>query len=297
MNWKVSIVIPCWNGRAALEKSLPETLKMKGIFEWILVDDGSTDGSAEWVESNFPKVMVIKKKNNEGFPVTANMGVERSKGDLVAIINHDLIPKVDTVVNALAHFQDKDVFGVTFNETAEQGWGVAQWKSGWIEISAAGGSTKEAHETFWGSGGETIYRKEMWRILGGYDEIFSPGYWEDLDIGYRARKRGWKLIWEPEAVLVSEDRGESFGRRWNGRTLLRIKERNRLLLIWKNVLSEKLLLSHFWGVLRRVVVHPGYLSVVLAAVGRLGDVVQRRKLERKEAKLSDEEVFKRFEGV
>src|SRR3989338_4727915 len=101
MNWQVSVVIPCWNGLEALKESLPAILKLKGVFEWILVDDASSDGSTNWVKENFPKVRVINQPKNGGFPLTANTGVKIAKGDLVAIINHDLIPKQDAIVNTL----------------------------------------------------------------------------------------------------------------------------------------------------------------------------------------------------
>lgn len=294
MNRKVSVVIPCWNGRKALDKSLPQSLKMKGVSEWILVDDASIDGSADWVEKNFPAVKVIRKTKNEGFPVTANTGVAAARSELVAIVNHDLIPVDDAVTKTLGHFQDPLVFGVTFRETGEKGWGIAAWRDGWLEISAGDGRAKAPHESFWGSGGETIYRKVMWNQLGGYDEIFSPGYWEDVDIGYRARKREWKLIWEPSAVLKSSARGESFGERWGDRTLLQIRERNRLLLIWKNVISRRLLGEHLFALGKRVLAHPGYLRAVLMSLQKLETVIKRREIERKEAKLTDEEVFRRF---
>lgn len=294
MSWKVSVVIPCWNGREVLGKNLPAFLKMKGVFEWVLVDDGSTDGSADWVKKKFPQISVIVKRKSEGFPKAVNDGVRQTHGEYVAIINHDLTPRESTITSALPDFRNPGVVGVTFSESNEKGWGVGLWKGGWLETPYCEGDLSKPHETFWGSGGETIYRKAVWEKMGGYDEIFSPGYWEDVDFGFRARKRGWKLIWEPRSLLGSAERGTSFKSRFDPVKLIRIKERNRLLLIWKNITSKSLLREHYLAVVKRTITHPGYGMVVLEALKLFPEVKQRRAIEKKEVKLTDEEVFARF---
>lgn len=291
MSFSVSVVIPNWNGKELLKRNLPKILALSMVGEWILVDDGSTDGSASWTRKNFPEVTVLAKRKNEGFVKTVNAGVAASKGKLVAIVNPDLVPKKDTVEKAASHFTNPRVFGVTFRETNEAGWGIASWKHGWIEISAGDQNHRGAHETFWGSGGETIYRKKVWEMLGGYDEIFSPGYWEDVDIGFRARRRGWKLIWEPEAIVESSTRGLSFGKRWSPEELVKIKERNRLIFMWKNILDPALFREHVLALVKRSVVHPGYLVVVKEALKFRSEILKKRVKERKEAVLTNEQIF------
>ena len=292
MNWQVSVVIPCWNGLEALKESLPAILKLKGVFEWILVDDASSDGSTNWVKENFPKVRVINQPKNGGFPLTANTGVKIAKGDLVAIINHDLIPKQDAIVNTLVHFSKPNIFGVTLRETNELGGGIVTWQDGWLKLSAAK-VTNKPQATFWGSGGETIYKKKMWNLLGGYDLIYSPGYWEDVDLGLRARRRGWKMLWEPSAVITSSVRGASFAKLLDTKSLIKIKERNRLLVIWMNILSGKLIKEHIYALVKRALTHPGYLFVIFAAITKLNIIIIRRNIERREGKLTDEQVFSR----
>lgn len=290
----VSVVIPNWNGLDLLKKSLPSITSMEEVTEVVLVDDGSIDDSVGWTKKNFPQVIVIAQSENKGFVKTVNAGVKRSKGELVAIINPDLISQSDTIKKSLFHFKDPSVSGVTFKETGEAGWGIVNWKDGWPELSSGRENLDKPHESFWGSGGETIYRKSVWEKLGGYDEIFSPGYWEDVDFGFRQRKRGWKIVWEPTAIVESSKRGESFNKRWEKNRLTRIKERNRLIFIWKNITSKKMLFENISAITKRSLLHPGYLKPVIQALLLLPEIKERREIERKEASLTDEEVFRQF---
>lgn len=295
MKPRVSVIIPYWNGLEKLRQSLPRAVLLEGVSEWILADDASTDKGTDWVKKNFPQVKIVSSPVNSGFPKNVNRGVSRSAGDFVAIINHDLIPSPDAVVIAMENFQDPSVCGVTFKETGEKGRGVCKWQSGWLEIPQPEKSDSQPRQTFWGSGGETIYRRSSWEQLHGYDEIFSPGYWEDVDFGYRSRKRGWKLIWDPRAVVESSQRGQSFNQRWDKDRLVKIKERNRLLLIWKNVISRQMLRDHFVALVKRVAAHPGYSFVLADTLKYLPQIIQKREIERKEATVTDEAVFNQFE--
>src|SRR5258706_15949240 len=94
----ISIVIPNWNGKELLERNLPEVLAAKDfksnmISEVIVVDDGSTDGSLKFLHDQFEgKIKVIKHKQNRGFSAAVNTGVRSANGDLVCLLNTDVIP-------------------------------------------------------------------------------------------------------------------------------------------------------------------------------------------------------------
>jgi hypothetical protein len=75
----------------------------------------------------------------------------------------------------------------------------------------------------------------------------------------------------------------------------RVRERNQLLMIWKNIHSPVLIRRHIVGVIKRVVRHPGYIRIVLMALGRLGTALKERSKEIKLSRVSDEAVFSRFE--
>jgi GT2 family glycosyltransferase len=129
--------------------------------------------------------------------------------------------------------------------------------------------------------------------LGGMDEkLFTPYYWEDLDLSYRAMKRGFRLLWEPKAVVNHNH--ESTISKLSKRKVLRIQERNELLFIWKNITSVNLFRKHMAGLLRRIFKGPGYLLIIILAICKLQIVLKERKREKKESKVSDEAIFAGF---
>lgn len=293
---KISIVIPNWNGRELLEKNLPEVIKAyenkeNRIKEIIIVDDASTDKSVELVKEKFPKVRLIKHKINRGFSATVNTGARSSKGDLIALLNTDVSPRKDFLEKIILHFKDKNVFGVSLHEEG-YGWARGYFKEGFI-VHEPGSESKKAHTTFWVSGGSGVFKRSIWMKLKGLDEkLLSPFYWEDLDISYRALKRGYQLWWEPTARVVHEH--EAIMSRLPKKYVGGIRERNQLLVIWKNITSPNLFRKHIIGLFRRMARHPGYLRVVLAALPKMKVVLKARKKERKESKISDEAIFAKF---
>jgi GT2 family glycosyltransferase len=126
------------------------------------------------------------------------------------------------------------------------------------------------------------------------DEIlFSPVYWEDIDLCYRAAKRGFALLWEPGS-LVEHNHASTVGL-LSPIYVQRVRERNQLLFIWKNITSPNLFRKHLWGLLKRIVRHPGYLRIVFMALLFMKPLLKARGKERKEARISDETIFARFQ--
>ena len=125
-----------------------------------------------------------------------------------------------------------------------------------------------------------------------YVELLSPFYWEDLDLSYRAAKRGYKLVWEPKSVVDHEH--ETTIGRFDKTMVARIKERNQLLFNWKNITSPGLFRKHIAGITSRTFRHPGYSRIILMALMRLSAAIKARNKERKESKISDEALLARF---
>jgi GT2 family glycosyltransferase len=293
---KVSIIIPNYNGEKLLEKNLPAVLKAKeykanNILEIIVVDDASPDGSVDLLKKKFPEVKVVKHKKNRGFSSSVNTGARTSKGDLLVLLNSDVIPERDFLVSVLPLFKDDGVFAISFSEK-DYSWAKGEFKNGFVEHEA-GVMTKKVHDTFWVSGGSGAFRRDYWMSLGGMDEkLFSPFYWEDLDLGYRALKRGYKLLWAPEARVLHKH--ESTIGLLPKKYVDRIRERNQLIFIWKNITSPILIRKHIVGLLKRVIRHPGYIRIVIMALSKIRQILRARKKENKACKVSDEAIFARF---
>lgn len=292
----VAIVVPNFNGRVLLEKQLPLLEKAwanpkNKISEVIVIDDASTDTSITFIKDNFPRVKVIKHRVNRGFSSSVNIGMRTAKSELIALLNSDVYPEADFIEKSFRHFENKNVLGVSLHE---KGYGPSRgiFRNGFIEHNP-GKEIEKVQDTFWVSGGSGIWRRDLWMALGGMDEkLLNPFYWEDIDLCYRAQKRGYKLLWEPTSVV--EHKHESTIGKLPSGFVTRIKERNHLLFVWKNLTSKRLFRRHLIGLFRRVIFHPGYLIIVLMALGRISQVLRARKTEMKESKVSDEAIFQKF---
>jgi len=296
----VSIIIPVWNGRKLLEKNLPSIIKASNnpknkISEIILVDDASPDDSIQFVNENYKKqVRIVRLKRNRGFAGAVNMGVYASSSPLICLLNMDVIPEKNFLESVFKLFDDKDVFAVGLHE---KGYGpaVAQFQNGYIGYKP-GNESNSIQESMWASGGSSILKRSLWIKLKGLDEeLYSPFYSEDVDLGYRAWKRGYKILWDPNARVEHKHESvinpEMFAKRY----LIFIKERNILLLTQKNLTSQRLWKKHKREIFKRVIRHPGYLRVLYAAWQNREVVRRRREKELKQTKVSDEAIFERFE--
>lgn len=288
--------MPNLNGEKLLEKNLPFLLKAKdnpanNIIEVIVVDDGSWDGSVKLLTKKFPEVKLIKHKVNRGFSAGVNTGTRMAKGDLVLLINTDVIPSENFLEPVFKHFENEKVFAVSLHEEGFA-WARGSFWGGYIQL-AMGEETKTPHNSFYVSGGSGVFRRSIWMELGGMDEkLLSPFYWEDIDICYRAEKRGYINLWEPEGKVVHNH--ESTISKFPKTYVQRVKERNQLLVIWKNIHSQAMMRNHIVNILKRSLRHPGYLRVIFMALGRLGIALRQRRKEIKLSKVSDEAVLMQY---
>lgn len=288
MSMKVSVVIPNWNGGSLLKANLQHVLKM-GTDEVIIVDDASKDSSVSFLKTQ--KVKLLENKENMGFGKSVNRGVEAASGDIVILLNTDVKPLPGLLRSIIPHFSDENVFGVSLSEKGFS-WGKGMWCNGYVEHEP-GEITRNTHDTFWLSGGSSVIRKKIWDELGGFDEIFAPFYWEDIDISYRAAKRGYKLLWEPKARVIHKHEG-TIGKYFNRKYINFIQERNQLLFIWKNITNKEMFREHIKNLCGRILRHPGYSKVVIAALSKANKVKRLRDKEVKEAKIDDKEIFSCF---
>ena len=296
-NFTVSVVVPNFNGEKLLEKNLPFILSAKEnrenrIDEIIIVDDGSQDGSIKLISSMFPQVKLIKHRINRGFSASVNTGVRAAKGDLICLLNSDVVPETNFLESVFSHFLKPKVFAISLNEIGNYSWARGSFINGFIEHSI-GLKSLVPHDTFWVSGGSGVFRRSVWMELGGMDEkLLSPFYWEDVDLSYRALKRDYRLIWDPDAKVTHAH--EATINRLPKTYVQRVLERNQLLFIWKNLTSTNLFRKHLVGLFKRLAKHPGYIRIVLMALRKVNMLIKARNKEIKEAKISDETIFSRF---
>lgn len=246
---KISIVIPNWNGELLLAKNLPRVIaSSRSAEEIIVVDDCSTDGSLHLLRKQFPSVKVIARPVHEGFASSVNDGVAQAAGDIVVLLNTDVAPEKGFLAPLLTHFRDPDVFAVGCLErspeqgkTILRGRGLAHWVKGFY-IHKRGEVDKMT--TAWVSGGSGAFRKKMWDRLGGMDTLYNPFYWEDIDLCYRARKAGWRTLFEPKSVVHHYHEEGKIISIFTPRDIKIISFRNQFIFVWKNTTDSDILLSH-----------------------------------------------------
>lgn len=214
----LAVVIPNFNGAAVLPRSLAAlAAQTVAPAEVVVVDNGSTDGSAQAAERDFPGVRVVRVGHNSGFGAAANRGVREVTSPLVAILNSDARP-----VPAWA--EQMTGFAAVAPPGAWSWGGVLTSPGGLVEsagdcYSPAGFAYKHAqgvpldrlpdqpYEVFAPPGAAPVFRRDVYLELGGYDERYFL-YLEDIDLAFRARSRGHSA-WLVPGAEVEHDLGAS----------------------------------------------------------------------------------------
>ncbi|MEK9201323.1 MAG: glycosyltransferase family 2 protein, partial [Patescibacteria group bacterium] len=129
---KTSILIPAFNGFSYLKKHLPVITRL-GADQIIIVDDASTDGTGQFLKTEYPNIVVITHPKNLRFPKSVNDGFAHATGEVVILLNQDLLPSPDLLKHALSHFKDPDIFAVTFAER-QRSWADGAWNDGFLEF-------------------------------------------------------------------------------------------------------------------------------------------------------------------
>lgn len=300
---KISIIIPNFNGKSLLSKNLPIVIKNCPNCEIIVVDDASSDDSVKYVTNNFPQVKIFANERNLGFAKTANRGVEESKGELVAIINSDVAPRKNSVTAVGSYFDDQHVFAVGLcdlshekNKLIKRGRGGAKFKRGFVEHFAI--AIKQG-ETFWVSGGSGVFDRGKFLELGGFDPVFAPFYWEDIDLSFRAAKRGFKSFFEPKAQ-VDHFHEKGAIRKTNQPFFIKIVSyRNQFLFVWKNIDDYFLLIQHilwlpYHFTKAALSLDFTFLLGFLWAIARSWRLVFNSQVDNTNNEFSEIELFKRF---
>ncbi len=204
--------MPNYNGAAYLRSCLDSVrAQTYEPIEIIVVDDGSSDGSADLTASAYPEVRLIRLPRNRGFAYTANQGMVAASGEIIALLNNDAVAEpnwVEELVGALARHPEAGSAASkillldrpnTLNSAGDifRRTGVPDNRGAWEPDL---GQFEEEAEVFSASGAALAYRRGMLSEIGIFDDRFFM-YCEDVDLAFRAQLAGYRCIYAPRAVV------------------------------------------------------------------------------------------------
>jgi len=152
--------------------------------------------------------------------------------------------------------------------------------------------------TAWASGGSCLFRLDRLRELGGFDEMYSPFYWEDIDLSFRAYSRGWLVMFNPK-YSVEHARESTINTYYTSVKVKHIAYRNQFIFTWSNITDIDLFLKHLaWLPFHLLVMsikgETQFISGFLSALQYIPSIIKRRSVKLQHQKLSDKKVFSLF---
>lgn len=295
---RASLIVLNYEGLEVLT-SCVETLRtaMGPDDELIVVDNGSTDGSPEWLREQSDVRSVLLPENTYIFGL--NEGLAIARGRYVAFLNNDMTVEPGFVERSLACFTASDIFAVCPRILAgngdEQGSRTAGFWSRGILFYQSLDHSEESTSCFFAVGGQSFFDHAKLLEIGSIDPLLWPMYHEDIELSYRAWKRGWRIVYAPHAVAHHLG-GRTSKKVFTPTDLRSFVRQNEFLMVWKNVTDRRLMAAHAAYLPARIAVAAarrdvGTLRGFSAAVRRIPQVRQARRRAKAHFRRSDREVL------
>lgn len=253
---KTRILLLNYNGIDLMKECLPSIMeaarRSRRKVTVTVIDNVSRDGSVAFLKNAFPAVHIIEAGENR-ILCSYNDALKVLDEDVVILLNNDIKVDPSFIDPLLDPFEkDPDVFSVgckclDFNGQGFQGEksiGGIKWGMFWTNSRYAG-HEKDMQNLSW-----TVqvalgaFDRQKFNLLGGYDDLYLPGTWEDTDISLRAYRNGWHCLYEPRSVIYHK--GQATFHKVHGKSGSRIiANRNSFLFLWKNFQSLPFLIQHF----------------------------------------------------
>lgn len=304
---KVNIAVLNYNGKELLTECLPSIIEAsrKSRFDTkvTVLDNCSTDGSIGLLKEKFPSVIVYTAPQNKVY-CSYNEFFMRAGDDIIIILNSDIKVDVNFLDPLVEHFiKDPDVCFVSskmyyFDGVTYQG-DRSRAKNYFGIISAD--TRFEGHESLIDKTGPTFstgngaFDRRKFIELGGFDEIYLPGRYEDVDLCFRAWKSGYKGIYEPESIIYHKGY-ESFKKAFSDKYIYATVFRNSMFFMLKNISDGWLIFKFcFWMPARLLFFFLNGKFYLVGSFWRalkfLPDVKKRRHEAMRTFKLTDREVL------
>jgi GT2 family glycosyltransferase len=213
---KASVIVLSWNGMEYLADCLDAVLSQDYCdFEVIVVDNGSADGSPDFVGQHYPQVRLIRNARNLGFSGGNNVGLRAATGDVLILLNQDTVVQSGWLEALVEGFQESEV-GVAGckilypdGRTIQHAGGYFDWPIGLAFHYGCDeedrGQYEHLREVEYVTAAAMGVRRSVLRDVGYLDEAFFPGYFEDLDFCRRVQAAGYRVLYLPQASLIHHE--------------------------------------------------------------------------------------------
>lgn len=308
----LSVIIASYNGVNNLQDSLPALLRARksysgGRVEIMLLVNGSTDDTVEVVSGKWPMVKIVEFDEIVGLPTLLNKGVEKALYPAAMILKDDMIVDEDFITPLLQILSIEDVFAVVpaVRLKSRKGFitsiNIMEFSRGKLRLKLiSDGKFPEPVYLPGLSGSASLFKRDEFLQLGGFDPIYDPAFFYDLDLGYRAWKRGMKVVYCRQSVIdrLDNDILDSYyhEKKWEW-----LKIRNYLMFVYKNITSPKYYYRHWFDVMKKILaIKLGidedqlYLESWNRARIKNWDLSKKRKIEKKESFYTDVDLIKLF---
>jgi GT2 family glycosyltransferase len=243
VNCLASVIVTAWNGRGYIEDCLDSLLSQSyPIYEVIVVDNASSDGTPELIAQKYKTVRLIRNEKNLGFAGGTNVGIRAAKGEILALFNQDAVADQDWLANMIAGITESPDIGVVGCKIYHYGQARVLWHAGSVIV----GSRRQpilrgVHELDWGQydtvedveavvGAAMAVRRSVLDRVGLLDDGYFM-YLEDTDLCLRVRQAGYRVVYLPQAVAYHHVAG-SLGQGTLG--TLRFYHRSRIRFLLKH---------------------------------------------------------------
>jgi len=254
----VCLAILNYNGRRHLEHLLPTALaaaKKSPVACTVLVlDNRSSEPDADWLRQKFPDVKIAVAPEND-FLFSYNWLLAQLPDDIVVILNNDLRLDESFLAPLLRHFRAPDVFAVS---ASSYDWDGKERTIGPARLDFQNGfyrwyyepQRQELCHTLFASGGFMAVDRKKFLKLGGFNRLFHPAYCEDLDLGFRAWRRGWRSIYEPASIVWHREQASWKADR-NARPQ-KLNLRHSLFFQWSSLPMQRDRRARWWSLAKLI---------------------------------------------
>lgn len=296
----ITVVIPTYKNKQELVKNLTHNMKYLKKYQIIIVNDNPDDRLEDDL-AGFANVTLLNNEMNLGFGSTVNKGIKHAKSKYILLLNSDVLLHDTSFEKTLKQFEENaKLFAISFMQQERDNTLIGKnriyWNEGMFNHSRANNIKPGLNG--WAEGGSCLIDRKKFISLGGFDSLYSPFYWEDIDLSYRAWKAGYEVLFNP-SIVVLHYHETTIGKYFNKNFIKKIAYRNQFIFIWKNITDLNMLIQHLLYLPIYLIKMPAtgdfvFVEGFFLALLQLPEVISKRWEQSNNRKVRDNDILSKF---